>query len=106
MMGLGTLLLFANAARSTYRYGWTHLLPPFLASILALGIIVFGGLLNLLVSSHTPQNKQLLTLLKTHPSFVIPILVFGVWLAAVAAVPPVLALGGLIAGAVKKRKKA
>ncbi len=106
LMGLGTLLLCINAARSTYRYGWAFLLPPFLTSALAIGIIVFGGLLNLLVTSHTPSNTRLLNLLKGHPSLIIPILVFGIWLAAVAVVPPVLALVGSITGTAKRRKNA
>jgi hypothetical protein len=104
-MGLGMLLLYVNAVRSTYRYGWAHLLPPFLTSALTIGIIFFGGLLNLLVSSHTPSNAQLLKLLQGHPSFVIPTLVFGIWLATVAVGPPILALGGLIAGAARKQRK-
>ncbi len=106
LLGLGTLLLCVNAVRSTYRYGWTHLLPPLLTGALAIGIIFFGGLLNLLVSSHTRVNQQLLNLLRSHPSFVIPILVFGIWLATVAVVPPVLALAGLIAGVARRRKNA
>jgi hypothetical protein len=45
-------------------------------------------------------------LLGTHPSFVIPVLVFGIWLIAVAVVPFVLALIGLIMGVAKRRRKA
>jgi len=98
------LLLCISAARSTYRYGWRHLMPPFLTSVIAIGIIVFGGLLNLIVSSHTPANAQLLKLLKGHPSLIIPILVLGIWLAAVAVVPPILAMGGLIGGLTRGKR--
>ncbi|MBV9256644.1 MAG: caspase family protein [Ktedonobacteraceae bacterium] len=104
LMGLGMLLLCISAARSTYRYGWRHLMPPFLTSVIAIGIIVFGGLLNLIVSSHTPANAQLLKLLKGHPSLIIPILVLGIWLAAVAVVPPILAMGGLIGGLTRGKR--
>lgn len=103
LMAPGLILLCANAARSTYRYGWPHLLPPFLTGMIALGMIVAGGLLNLLISSRMPANTQILNLLKTHPSFMVPLLVFGIWLTAVAVVPPILSIGGLIAGVVKKR---
>src|ERR1019366_7038764 len=37
LMGLGLLLLCVNVVRSTYRYGWIHLLPPFLTSAIAVG---------------------------------------------------------------------
>jgi antitoxin component HigA of HigAB toxin-antitoxin module len=106
LMGLGLLLLCVNAVRSTYRYGWIHLLPPFLTSAIAVGGIVFGGLLNVLISSRLPANHQIVNFLQTHSAFIIPMLVFSIWLGVVAVVPPVLAIGGLIAGAVQKRKKA
>jgi tetratricopeptide (TPR) repeat protein len=105
VMGLGLVLLCVNAVRSTYRYGWIHLLPPFLTSVIAIASIVLGGLLNVLISSRLPANHQILNFLQAHSAFIIPMLVFSIWLAAVAVVPPVLAIGGLIAGAAKKRKK-
>jgi tetratricopeptide (TPR) repeat protein len=105
LMGLGLVLLCVNAVRSTYRYGWIHLLPPLLASAVALGSTVLGGLPNVLISSRLPTNHRILNFLQAHPSFIIPMLVFSIWLAAVAVVPPILAIGGLIAGAVKRRKK-
>lgn len=104
LMGLGLAFLCFNAARGSYRSGWTQVIPPFLTSALALGIIVFGGLLNLIVSSHTPTNTRLLTLLQSHTSLIIPVLVLGIWLGAVAIVPPILAVGGLIAGVAVKRR--
>ncbi|HEY5004034.1 MAG TPA: caspase family protein [Ktedonobacteraceae bacterium] len=103
LMGLGLAFLCISATRGTYHYGWPHLLPPFLTSAISAGIIVFGGLLNLIVSSHTPVNTRLLALLKSHTSFIIPVLILEIWLVAVVVIPPVLALGGLIAGNVAKR---
>jgi uncharacterized caspase-like protein len=104
LMGLGLAFLCISAARGTYRYGWPHLLPPFLTSAISVGIIIFGGLLNLIVSTHTPVNTRLLAVLKSHTSFIIPVLILEIWLFAVVIIPPVLALGGLIAGTVAKRR--
>jgi len=104
LMGLGLAFLCISAARGTYRYGWAHLLPPFLTSAISVGIIIFGGLLNLVVSSHTPVNTRLLALLKNHTSFIIPILILEIWLAMVVVIPPILALGGLITRAATKRR--
>ncbi len=104
LMGLGLAFLCVSAVRGTYRYGWPHLLPPFLTSALSVGILIFGGLLNLVISSHTPVNARLLTLLKNHTSFIIPILILEIWLAMVVVIPPVLALGGLITRTATKRR--
>jgi predicted negative regulator of RcsB-dependent stress response len=104
LMGLGLVFLCISAARGTYYYGWPHLLPPFLTSAVSVGIIIFGGLLNLVVSSHTPVNTRLLALLKNHTSFIIPILILEIWLAMVVVIPPILALGGLITRAATKRR--
>ncbi len=104
LMGLGLIFLCVNAASKAYNYGWPHLLPPVITSAISAGIILFGGLLNLVITSHTPTNARLLTLLKGHPTFIIPTLVLGFWLALVIVVPPVLAFGGAIAGTVAKRR--
>jgi len=105
LAGLGMSLLYVCAARGTYRHGWTRLLPTFLLSIIAVGIIVFGGLLNLVVSTHTPTNARLLNLLGVHPSLVVPIVVLGVWLIAAIVVPPLLAIIGLISGIIVRQRK-
>lgn len=105
LAGLGMSLLCVCAARGTYRHGWTRLLPTFLLSIIAAGIIVFGGLLNLVVSTHTPTNARLLNLLSVHPSFVVPIVVLGAWLIAAIVAPPLLAIIGLISGSVVRQRK-
>ncbi|HEV2661147.1 MAG TPA: tetratricopeptide repeat protein, partial [Ktedonobacteraceae bacterium] len=105
LAGLGMSLLCVCAARGTYRHGWTRLLPTFLISIIAAGIIVFGGLLNLVISTHTPTNARLLDLLGVHPSLVVPIVVLGAWLIAAIFVPPLLAIIGLISGIVVRQRK-
>jgi Tetratricopeptide repeat len=105
LAGLGLSLLCVCAARGTYRYGWTRLIPTFLLSIIAAGIIVFGGLLNLVISTHTPTNARLLNLLDMHPSFVVPIVVLGAWLIAAIIVPPLLAILGLVSGLVVRQRK-
>ncbi len=106
LAGLGMSLLCVCAARGTFRHGWTRLFPTFMLSIITVGIIVFGGLLNLVVSTHTPTNARLLNLLGVHPSFVVPIVVLGVWLIAATVVPPLLAIIGLVSGiAVRQRKR-
>ncbi len=105
LAGLGMSLLCVNAARGAYRYGWTRLFPTFLLSIVTAGIFIFGGLLNLVISNHTPANAKLLGLLQVHPSLIIPIVVLGGWLIAATIVPPLLAIGGLVGGiAVRQRK--
>ena len=105
LAGLGMSLLCVCAARGTYRHGWTRLLPTFLLSIIAAGIIVFGGLLNLVVSTHTPTNARLLNLLGVHPSFVVPVVVLGAWLLTAIFVPPLLAIIGLISGIIVRQRK-
>ncbi len=106
LAGLGMSLLCVCAARGTYRRGWTRLLPTFMLSIITVGIIVFGGLLNLVVSTHTPTNARLLNLLGMHPSLVVPIVVLGAWLIAATIVPPLLAIIGLVSGiAVRQRRR-
>ncbi len=105
LAGLGMSLLCVCAARGTYRHGWTRLLPTFLLSIIVAGIIVFGGLLNLVISTHTPTNARLLDLLGVHPSLVVPIVVLGVWLIAAIVVPPLLAIIGLVSGIIVQQRK-
>ncbi len=105
LAGLGMSLLCVCAARGTYRYGWTHLIPTFLLSVAAAGIIVFGGLLNLVISSHTPTNARLLALLNVHPSLVVPVVVLGAWLIAAITAPPLLAIIGLVSGIVVRQRK-
>jgi hypothetical protein len=105
LAGLGMSLLCMCAARGTYRHGWTRLIPTFLLSIIAMGIIVFGGLLNLVISTHTPTNARLLNLLGVHPSLVVPIVVLGAWLLVAIVVPPLLAIIGLISGSIVRQRK-
>ncbi len=64
-----------------------------------------GGLLNLVISSHTPTNARLLALLNVHPSLVVPVVVLGAWLIAAITAPPLLAIIGLVSGIVVRQRK-
>src|SRR5579859_1929006 len=112
LFSLGLTMLCASAARVTYRYGFAHLLPTFLVSLLAGGALVAieGPLLLTGLASHlnplAPLAAKLSSTLATHFSWMAPVAFLGVWLAVAATLPLLLALGGAFAGiGARKRKR-
>ncbi|HYT36919.1 MAG TPA: hypothetical protein VEL49_07015, partial [Ktedonobacteraceae bacterium] len=80
-------ILCVNAARGAYLYGAKRLLLTFVISLLALGIL--GGLYRFGYSWFV--NKVI-----AFPPLIVPVLFLGLWLAAAAVLPLLVALGGLI----------
>lgn len=89
LISIGLAISCVNAARGSFRYGFIHLLLAFLLSLIVGGIFgvayksglaVFIGQLNL------------------HPSLLMPLLFLAGWLACMAVLPLLLAIGGLISG--------
>ena len=82
-------ILCVNAVRGAYLYGIKRFLITFATSLLALGIL--GALYRF--GYHTLMNKVI-----AFPPLIVPVLFLGFWLVAAAALPLVLALGGLLSG--------
>ena len=91
-------VLCVNAARGAYLYGVMRLVLTILTSLLAVGI-VFG--------LYKFGYRWFTTKVIAFPPLIVPVLFLGFWLAAVAILPPLAALGGLIGrvvvGARRKR---
>lgn len=86
---LALAVLCVNSARGTYLYGAKRLLLTVIISLLALGIL--GGLYRFGYSWFT--NKVI-----AFPPLIVPVLFLGLWLAAAAVLPLLLAMGGLVSG--------
>jgi tetratricopeptide (TPR) repeat protein len=87
----GLLVLCANAARSTHRYGFALLFPPVLVSLIT-GTIIGA--------TYKIASTRLIAFLQTHPSALVPLIFLVGWLVVAAVVPLLLAIGGLISGAI------
>jgi tetratricopeptide (TPR) repeat protein len=93
---LGLALLCVNAARGSYKYGTLRLLLTLFTSAIAAGLL--GGLYKF-------GYNRIIEALRDHPPLLGPILFLALWLALAATVPFLLALGGFIAGIVRRRSK-
>ncbi len=94
---LALAVLCVNSARGTYLYGAKRLLLTVVISLLALGIL--GGLYRFGYSWFT--NKVI-----AFPPLIVPVLFLGLWLAAAAVLPLLVAMGGLVSGiTVRARRK-
>lgn len=93
---LGLALLGVWATRGAFRYGPIYLLPTILLSLVAGGLI--GAFYKL-------GYTRILTLLQTHTTLLIPFVALVVWLAAATVLPPILAIIGLISGAIAKSRR-
>jgi tetratricopeptide (TPR) repeat protein len=96
LMALGLLILTANAARASHRYGFSHFIPGCLMSVVAgltlAAIFAVGYNRILAFVNESPEHNALLA----------PILFLGMWLIVAAAIPFIAALGGLISGTIAR----
>ena len=96
--GLGLALLCVYAARGAYLYGFASFILTIFFSIIPAAVL--GGLYKFGLT-------RIMQSILDHESLLIPYLFLGLWLAAAAALPLVLALFGLIGGiALGVRRKA
>ncbi|QBD78087.1 tetratricopeptide repeat protein [Ktedonosporobacter rubrisoli] len=95
-IGLGTALLCVNAARGAYLYGFTRLLLTLVFCLLPAGIL--GGLYKLAYAS-------IIARINANPTLLTPILLLAGWLGLVALLPLLLAIGGLIVGAIRGKRQ-
>jgi tetratricopeptide (TPR) repeat protein len=94
LISAGLLILCANAARGTHRYGLALLFPPVLVSL------IIGAMLG---AAYKIALTRLITFLQVHPSALVSLTFLVGWLVVAAVVPPLLATGGLISRAIAKR---
>lgn len=97
--GIGLALLCVYAARGAYLYGFVSFIVTLFFSIIPAAC--FGG-------AYKIGLTRIILSIRDHQSLLIPYLFLGVWLAAAAVVPFVLALSGLIGGlvlGVRRKKK-
>jgi len=92
----GLLVLCANAARGTHRYGFVLLFPPVLVSLITGAIIG---------TTYKIASTRLIAFLQAHPSALVPLIFLVGWLVVAAIVPLLLAIGGLISGAIASVRK-
>ena len=95
LISISLTTLCVNAARGAFRYGFVHFLLTLFLSLIAAGII---GL------AYKVGMTSIMTQLRSHPSLLVPLLFLTVWLASVALLPLLLALGGLVTGIVSHRR--
>ena len=96
LVSISITIICVNAARGAFRYGFIHLLLALLLSLIAGGTIGFAYRVG--IASITSQ-------LRLHPSLFVPLLFLSVWLAIVAVIPLLLALGGLVSGIISRAVK-
>jgi tetratricopeptide (TPR) repeat protein len=96
IMSAGLLILCANAARGTYRYGFALLLPPVFVSLIT------GAILG---AAYKVALTRLIAFLQIHPATLVPLIFLVGWLVVAAVVPLLLAIGGLISGAIVGSRK-
>lgn len=95
LQSIGLALLCVNAARGTYRYGISRLLLTLFTSLLAAAV---------LGAAFKPFLPRLLTVINDHATLFMPLLFVAFWLVLIAALPLLIALGGLLAGLFKPKK--
>jgi tetratricopeptide (TPR) repeat protein len=96
LISAGLLILCANAARGTHRYGFVLLFPPVLVSLIT------GAILG---AAYKIAFTRLIEFLQGHPSALVPLIFLVGWLVVAAIVPLLLAIGGLISGAIVGSRK-
>ncbi len=105
LQSLGLAMLCVNAAYGSYVHGFFRFVFTLLIGILTAAILggaAFIGGLNKI------GQGRIYIMLQNNPALLIPLLIFGLWLAAAAALPPIGALfafiGGLITGVRRKQR--
>ncbi len=100
LQSLGLALLCIYAARGAYLFGFVRFFVTiFIAVITAASLAVallLGGALHI-------GKGRVYTLLQNHPKLLLPLLFLGGWLAAAVLLPVIVALFGLIVGAIRKK---
>ncbi len=87
----GLAILCVNAARSSYRYGFLRVLVTIFFSFIPVAILAASFL-------YRPAYRKIVFELQAHPTFLLPLLFLGLWLAIAAAVPVIVAIIAFISG--------
>lgn len=105
LQSLGLAILCVNAVYGSYAHGFFRFVFTLFISILTaaiLGGVAFIGGLNKI------GQGRIYVVLQNNPTLLVPLLIFGLWLAVAAALPPIAALfafiGGLIIGVRRKQR--
>ncbi len=105
LQSLGLAILCVNAVYGSYVHGFFRFVFTLFISILTaaiLGGVAFIGGLNKI------GQGRIYIMLQNNPALLVPLLIFGIWLAVAAAVPLIAALfafiAGLITGVRRKQK--
>ncbi len=105
LQSLGLAILCVNAARGSYFYGFSRFFLTFITSIIiaaTLGVGAFIGGVNKI------GTGRVYGMILHNPPLLTPLLFFGLWLAAAAAIPLILAIFAYLAGVivgVRRRKR-
>jgi Caspase domain/Tetratricopeptide repeat len=105
LQSLGLAILCINAARGSFLYGFARFLVTLLISGIAVAILAAGVILGGVTKIGT--GRVYVMILNNH-ALLVPLLFFGTWLAAAAAIPVLISLLSLIAGlifGVRRKKK-
>ena len=103
LQSLGLAILCVNAAYGSYVHGFFRFVFTLLISILTAAILggaAFIGGLNKI------GQGRIYVMLQNNPALLVPLLIFGLWLAAAAALPPIGALFAFIRAHHRCTKKA
>ncbi|GAC1616024.1 MAG: hypothetical protein NVS4B7_08530 [Ktedonobacteraceae bacterium] len=96
LQSTGLALLCVNAARGSFRHGFGRFFLTLFMSLLTAAILgatfLFG-------------RTRLTAMVQANPPLLLPILIFGFWLATAATVPLLLSLIGLISGLVIRARR-
>jgi len=104
LQSLGLAILCVNAARGSYLYGFSRFFLTFITSAIVAAILGLGGFLG---GVNKIGTGRVYTLILHNPPVLTPLLFLGLWLAASAAIPLLLAFFALFAGLIVgvRRKK-
>ncbi len=94
---VGLLILCVNAWRSTYRYDSIATIIPIIVASLLSGAI--SGAL------YKSGLNTITAFLKTHPTYLLPLIFLGGWLIVAAIIPIIVAIIGLIVRAVTAKNR-
>jgi len=95
-MSLGLAWLCVNAARGMYHHGCLLSLPTILIFFISAG---------LLAASYILGYRKIVQMIIAHPTILVPVVFFALWLAIAAILPPIVGAGGLISGLVRGTRK-
>ncbi len=96
LMSLGLAWICVNAARGTYRYGCLLSIPTLLTFLISAGLLGVSYLIG---------YRKIIQMIIAHPTIVVSVVFFAVWLASAAILPLIAGSGGLISGLVRSARK-